>query len=132
LTDPATRYSKQAYRLSLELAFDIMGPDLRETFRRRYEKKYGTGAPSTETVHYTERDCTGGTFLCDEYPCPDCGQNKVIGYYFVTEEGHHMHTYYVCTYWASGADPAGGPYKTTHRCGWSGWSIPTDEDGHDD
>lgn len=127
MTDPATKFSKELYRRSLELAFEVMGPDLRKTFRRRYEETYGDDVPTTETVHYTERDCTGGTFLCDEYPCPDCGQRKIIGYYFVTEEGHHQHTYYVCTFWPSAINPDGS-HTTTKRCGWQGWRIPTDDE----
>lgn len=48
-------------------------------------------------------------------PCPDCGQNRIVGYRMDNEHGDHMHTHYVCTFWAKGAPKA---------CGWHGWSVP--------
>jgi hypothetical protein len=48
-------------------------------------------------------------------PCPDCGQNRIVGYRMDNEHGDHMHTHYVCTFWAKGAAKA---------CGWHGWSVP--------
>lgn len=48
-------------------------------------------------------------------PCPDCGQRRVMGYRLDTENGEHMHTHYVCTWWGKG-QPKG--------CGWHGWSVP--------
>lgn len=47
--------------------------------------------------------------------CPDCGQSRIIGYRMDNEHGDHMHTHYVCTFWAKGAPKA---------CGWHGWSVP--------
>lgn len=81
------------------------------------------------TSDYRTRDLTGKTFLC-ESPCPSCGQTKVIGYYFVTEAGHHQHTHYVCTFWPTALNPDGS-YTHRERCGWHGWSIPTDEEEQD-
>lgn len=58
------------------------------------------------------------TFTVDE-PCPQCGQSKVIGILLdknATDGGNpHMHTWYVCRYWAAGSQD---------RCGWTGWFVP--------
>lgn len=48
-------------------------------------------------------------------PCPRCGQYRVLGYRLNNEEGSHVHTHYVCTFWSSGEPKA---------CGWHGWSVP--------
>ena len=48
-------------------------------------------------------------------PCPRCYQLSVMGYRLDNEHGGHMHTHYVCTFWAAG---------TRQRCGWSGWFVP--------
>lgn len=58
-----------------------------------------------------------------DLPCPDCGQDSVIGYLFLNEHGEHMHTYYVCTFWPSGKRADGG-YEVRPRCGWGGWTVP--------
>ena len=59
----------------------------------------------------------GGAFEAS-LPCPDCGHDSLFGYLFRNEEGKHMHTHYVCTFWASGKPGGEG------RCGWHGWSVP--------
>lgn len=48
-------------------------------------------------------------------PCPKCNQDSVVGYLLRNEQGEHMHTHYLCRFWASG---------TTKACGWHGWSVP--------
>jgi predicted RNA-binding Zn-ribbon protein involved in translation (DUF1610 family) len=47
--------------------------------------------------------------------CPNCGQNRILGYRLNNEKGEQMHTHYVCTFWASG---------TFRACGWHGWTVP--------
>lgn len=54
------------------------------------------------------------TFRAD-LPCPECGRYRILGYRLDNEHGAHMHTHYVCTFWASGAARA---------CGWHGWTVP--------
>lgn len=54
------------------------------------------------------------TFPVD-LPCPDCEQRRLVGYRLDNEKGEHMHTNYVCTFWAS---------RTLRACGWHGWTIP--------
>lgn len=53
-------------------------------------------------------------------PCPECGHPWVIGMLLTTAEGAHQHTWYVCTYWASG--------PLTGRCGWTGYFIPEEQE----
>lgn len=61
-----------------------------------------------------QREQPSGTWVAS-LPCPDCGQNRILGYRLDNEKGGHMHTHYVCTFWASG---------TRKACGWHGWSVP--------
>lgn len=59
--------------------------------------------------------------LGDEYPCPNCKQPTLMGYYLANENGEHMHTRYVCTFWRSGTKP--DLSGSMHRArGWSGWT----------
>ena len=54
----------------------------------------------------------GQTFVCrDPYRCPQCDRESVVGILLVNDEGHHQHTWYVCTSWQGG------------RCGWTGWDV---------
>lgn len=56
-------------------------------------------------------------------PCPDCGQERIVGYRMDNELGEHMHTHYVCTFWPK--NPPGVHAKSVTRpCGWHGWSVP--------
>lgn len=48
-------------------------------------------------------------------PCPECGQQSIIGLLLVNEQEKHMHTWYACTFWSS---------LSLRRCGWTGWSVP--------
>lgn len=64
-----------------------------------------------------------GTFDVD-LPCPQCGEKLLFGYYFVTPDLVHQHTYYVCRNWPSGLLPD-GTYRPTERCGWHGWRVPS-------
>lgn len=65
------------------------------------------------------------TWPVKDLPCPRCGEKRILGYRLDNENGEHMHTHYVCTFWASGPDG---------RCGWSGWFVPgwNDEENEDD
>lgn len=72
------------------------------------------------------------TFTVPEHPCPECGHLFVIGYLFVNEAEEHMHTHYACTFWPSGSQPDGKPYKSTKPCGWHGWFVPASGDPDDD
>lgn len=71
------------------------------------------------TLHRAE-----GTFDVD-LPCPQCGEHLLFGYYFLTPELQHMHTYYVCRNWPSGDRGANLAYVPTERCGWHGWTVPS-------
>lgn len=51
-------------------------------------------------------------------PCPECGQQSIIGLLLVNEREKHMHTWYACTFWSS---------LSPRRCGWTGWSVPEPE-----
>lgn len=51
-------------------------------------------------------------------PCPECGNRSVLGFLYLNQDGQHMHTHYVCTFWASPSDVEGS------RCGWHGWTVP--------
>jgi hypothetical protein len=62
-----------------------------------------------------ERPSVAGTAWVDSLPCPDCGQFRVLCYLLKNEEGEHMHTHYVCTFWGSGQPKA---------CGYHGWTVP--------
>ena len=62
------------------------------------------------------------TFPLPDDPCPDCGQFTLFGYYFVTEDQHHQHTHYVCTFWPS----IKGLFQ--RQCGWHGWTVPTQKE----
>lgn len=68
-------------------------------------------------------DRTGTTWLVDTLPCPECRNMTLIGYLLVDEEGKHMHTKYVCTFWPTGVRQ-NRPYVNTNPCGWSGWTVP--------
>lgn len=58
-------------------------------------------------------------FTCSGYPCPKCGNDTVLGFYYRQEQGRHQHTHYVCQFWGSGGT------ADENRCGWHGWVIPT-------
>lgn len=60
--------------------------------------------------------------MVDETPCPDCGTLNVLGFLYVNDDGKHMHTHYVCTYWESNKPNDEG------RCGWHDWSVPIPEE----
>lgn len=68
-----------------------------------------------------------GAFGLD-WPCPDCGNVSLLGFLYLNQHGAHMHTHYVCTFWASEEDP--GVYmdpdhdSTVNRCNWHGWVVP--------
>lgn len=69
----------------------------------------------TTPAHLLPRKANEGHFLVEE-PCPGCGRtDSIFGYYFLTPEGQHQHTHYVCTSWPHPGD----------RCGWHGWSVPS-------
>jgi len=67
------------------------------------------------------KDQTGTTWVVDTLPCPECGLFKVVGILLVSQEGSHMHTKYMCTYWETNDDLINNPTKP---CGWTGWSVP--------
>lgn len=68
-----------------------------------------------ETSPAQKQPETTGTSRVESLPCPDCGQYRVLCYLLNDEEGKHMHTHYVCTFWGSGQPK---------ECGWHGWSVP--------
>jgi len=57
-------------------------------------------------------------------PCPQCGHKKIIAYTLVNEEGEHMNTRYVCTFWPSSKDLKVTDPNRRPRCGWEGWTVP--------
>ena len=61
-------------------------------------------------------------------PCPNCGNTSVIGFLYLDQFGHHQHTHYVCTFWATPEDKSvylrPGYDASKDRCGWHGWSVP--------
>jgi hypothetical protein len=70
-----------------------------------------------------ERQRVGSTFRVHGLPCPVCKQYALIGYLYTNENGQHMHTRYVCTFWRSGVkeDLSGATYEP---CNWSGGTVP--------
>jgi hypothetical protein len=85
---------------------------------------YDNGSVGTVKTSALENR-TGTTFLCDR-PCPRCGHMTVIGYLLVNEDGEHMHTRYVCTFWQTQMP------RVLGQCDWAGWTVPGWDQGRDE
>jgi predicted RNA-binding Zn-ribbon protein involved in translation (DUF1610 family) len=113
--DPAEPLENRLQALAADMARDA-------PFTAEILRQFATEAAQLRAP----RDGNPAGFSLASLPCPQCGQRRIMGYRMDDEQGKHMHTHYVCTFWGTGQ---------TKACGWHGWSVPgwdKDTTGDDD